>query len=383
VRPIRIAILLVVTAGTLVSCRQAIGVARSWALEIAHRLPVDDSSLTIPIDQTAMTASSGLNPLAVRGLVKRGEFARLDSLFVAVEDTARRDVRKEYFLFDAYDAMSYDTALVQPLRRWIRERPTSAPARIALANYLVELGWEERGNGYARDTPRKWMRLMQQHFREAKTNLDTALTLAPQSAAAYRLLMEMTKVTPDTAASRQYLEKGLAEIPASFALRRQQMRNLIPRWGGSYDAMKAVADAADSMATTNPRLHSLAGYIVLDSAEMLELAGRRGEALAGYTRALTYGDEPAFYMDRGQLLFRMRRYREALADLDIVVDLWPAYEGSYYWRGMAREGLWRQIAPGDRGAAKGALTDYQHAVLLGPSDPFALDRLVLLYIQVQ
>jgi len=383
-RRIGIAVSLLVAYGE-VGCGWATRTQRDLAYAlIREQAAVNDSSLTIPIYGSFGYPSSTTNPFAVRRLVLEGKFARLDSLFDAAADSAHRDYRNEYYLFDGYDAVGGDPTLAQPLDRWVEERPKSAPARIAKASYLTDLAWRTRGTAWAKDTPSQAIREMHRLLALATRNIDTALTLTPRTAAAYRVLLRGVRTEGGIDSSHRYVRLGLEDIPASFSLRRQHIRNLSPRWGGSYAAMRAFVNESETPdAATNPRLRTLVGFILLDSAEVLEGQGDQGDALNVYGRAIALGDEENFYLERGQLLVRMQRYRDALSDLDIAVATGPINETAYLWRGIAREGVWTQTTPRTQGARDGALADYRYAVVLNPTDDFALNRFVLLYARLQ
>jgi len=363
----RVAVTLFVTCAAI-GCNAPTKAARDQAYAAAHRMPgLDDTSLTLPTSGANGYPPKTANPLAFRRLVRRGDFATLDSVLTAAADSAHRDYRTEIYLFNAYDAMASDTSLAEPLARWSRERPASAPAHLARAVYLQGQAWAARGSAYARNTPQQSLDRMSKLMAEAKACVDSALALTPQSAEAYLVLLYITKPSGDSALSRRYLAKGLEDIPASFALRRQYLRNLVPRWGGSYEAMRGVADESMAMADSNPRLRALAGYIALDSAEVLELTEHDREAMDAYGRAIGYGDEMQFHLARGQLLVRAGRAREALPDLDFAVAAAPGSAAPYLWRGMARQRL-----------KQDALVDYERAVVLDPTDDVALDRLAWL-----
>ena len=377
--PARIAAILTVTVFAL-GCDALVRASRDEALADVHRMPaLDDTSLTLAWTGTPGYSGKTANPLAFRRLLVRGEFARLDSLLTAAADSARRDVGNESYLFNAYDAMMGDSSLAAPLARWSHEDPTSAPARLARAAWLTGQAWNARGTASARNTSRQAMQRMNDLFAEAKKCVDTALTLTPRSAEAYILLISITKPSVDTALSRSYLMKGLEDIPASFILRRQHLRNLIPRWGGSYEAMRAFVDESQAMAETNPRIRHLGGFISLDSAEVFELEKRPQDALAAFDRALSYGDEPYFHLERGEMLVRAGRARDALPDLDAAVAGAPGTKVDYLWRGYAREILSSATDENRRDLRVSALTDYQHAVLLDSTDDYAVFRFEHLY----
>jgi tetratricopeptide (TPR) repeat protein len=341
------------------------------------RQGIDDSSLTIPVTTpTAGYPSSTINPFAVRRMVTQHQFDRLDSLFDALEDSARSDYRNESYLFDAYDAMYLDTSIFMPLVEWIKARPHSVAARIAMASRETELGWEWRSAGSSPKT----MRL---EFDEANRMLDTALAYSPHSAAAYRVRLHIARHTADTTGERLLLVKGLEDIPASYYLRTRYMRGIEPHWGGSLDAMRAFIAASDSLADSNPRLRHLDGYVTLDSAETLEQHGHLNDALAAYTRAVAMSDDEIFHLERGKLLARLRRYTEALAELERAVGEEPTDHDAHQWRGYVRQRVWAEAGERSQEMATGALSDYRQALLLNPTDRYASNSFAWLYNRVK
>jgi hypothetical protein len=99
-----------------------------------------------------------------------------------------------------------------------------------------------------------------------------------------------------------------------------------------------------------------------------------GECRATPCCAIALGDQWDFHLGRRQLLVRSRPYKDALSDLDLAVAGAPTDGETYLWRGVARLGLWTQTARVDRDVGNGALTDFQQAVVLDPTDTVALDR---------
>lgn len=371
----RSAVLLLV-AWLCLGCRDLAGMVRAHAYTVARNMGgVDTTNLMIEIDAPAGYPPAIVNPLALRAMLRRADHSVLDSLLSNLADSAHGDYHYETRLYSAYDAFEGDTTLGAPLDQWVQSEPSSAPAHIARASYSIDRGWHARGTAYAKNTSRVAMQHMNDLFASATHDLDSAIALTPRNAAAYRLLIQIAKVKLNNQhEARDDLMHGLEDIPASYGLRHQYMRDLIPRWGGSYDAMQAMVQWSEHMADTNPRLRALAGYITLDSAEMMEITGHRAEALALYSSALTQGDESVFHLERGQCLVRMRNYVAALPDLDAAVAEWPDAE-TYLWRGLAREGLMRT----QPGFSAGALSDLQRAVLLDPSNDLALSSFMLLY----
>lgn len=352
---------------------------RDKAYSDARSMPgLDDSTLTLETNGATTYPARTPNPFAYRRLVLRHQYATLDSLFADWTDSVHRDVRNESYWFGMYDAMESDSALDAPLSGWTHERPTSAAAFLARASYLTSQAWAARGTATSRNTPRSGMARMNELFAEAATCIDTALKLAPHSAEAYMLRLAVARAHGDTALSHRYLMNGLEDLPASFALRRTYLRNIVPRWGGSYPMMQAFVDAAEGMADSNARLRDLRGYIYLDQGEVWELRRNGKEALEAYNYALKFGDEMQFHLERGQMLLRSGRARDALPDLDFAVAASPGSSAAYLWRGMAREALW-ETDHAKHDLAVSALSDFQRAVVIDPTNDLAVARFMRMH----
>jgi uncharacterized protein len=312
-----------------------------------------------------------IDRLAVRRLLQARSYSALDTLLGAYADSVLRDHRLEYRLFDAYGAFDIALPSMEPLlSEWVEQRPTSAHALLARATYLRASGWNARGSRSARKTSRLQIQRMEAFFRRAHADLTVALRIAPNSIVAYRQLMDIVKADGDAATSRQLLDRALMFQPHSFLLRATHMQSLLPRWGGSYEAMALFAAESAPYANRNPRIQSLGGFVEWDRGRVLESAGKKAEAIEAYQRAMRYGNFWQFRYDRGDLYSRSDRNEEALTDLDRALAQNPQHADALYRRSRVTYRLGRKAWGTDASTdyLSQSFRDIEMAVALEPAE---------------
>ena len=308
--------------------------------------------------------------LAVRKLLVGKSFAALDTLLDAYTDSAARDYRFEYRLFDAYDAFAV-CALPEGalLDEWVQQTPSSGAALLARSMFFIACGWRARGGAYSKDTPDRQFAVMWQFFRAAVNDLGAAESLAPTSLVLYNDLMLVARAKGDVALSRKLLDQGLKVQPYSFVLRSEHMSVLLPRWGGSYQAMDDFAAEAAPYAAKNPRLETLRGYADWDRARMLLEQHQNVEAEQELQEALRYGNLYRFLFERARFYRFTGRYADALADLNQVLLQRPQAHDALSERARVEYALGKDARDTARANLfSRALADIDLAVKLDPTD---------------
>jgi tetratricopeptide (TPR) repeat protein len=311
-----------------------------------------------------------IDKLAVRRLLLAKSYDALDHVLAAYGDSVLQDHRVEYRLFDAYAAFGVAVPELEPLlTEWVKRRPKSAAALMARASFFKASGWNARGFRYAGETSQQQFARMGNFFRLSATDLEAALRLAPNSVVAYRQLIDLSSSQRDRTASRRFLDQALKLQPNSFVLRSAHMNNLLPRWGGSYEAMARFADESAPYATRNPRIKALKGYVDWDKGRLLNSAGRKGDAIEAYQRALEFGNLWLFRYDRGRYNYRSDYEEAALEDFNSVLLQVPQNADALDERASVAYALGRQ-ASGDAKAAyySQAFRDIELAAAIDPVD---------------
>ena len=321
-----------------------------------------------------------IDKLAVRRLLLAKSYDALDHVLAAYGDSVLHDHRVEYRLFDAYAAFGVAVPELEPLlTEWVKKRPKSAAALMARASFFRASGWNARGLRYAGETSNEQFARMGNFFRLSAADLEAALRLAPNSVVAYRQLIDLSSSRSDRMASRRFLDQALKLQPNSFVLRAAHMNNLLPRWGGSYEAMARFAEESAPYALRNPRIKALKGYVDWDKGRHFNAAGRKGDAIEAYQRALQFGNLWLFRYDRGRFNSRSDYEAEAVEDFNSVLLQVPQNADALNERSSSAYALGRE-ASGDASAAyySQAFRDIELAAALDPTDEDIQERLAFM-----
>ena len=347
--------------------------------------PVGKISVLLPVVGT-QTEEFGyptqtIDRLAVRRLLTSRSYDALDRVLAAYADSVLRDYRVEYRLFDAYAAFGVAVPELEPfLNEWVQQRPTSAAARLARASFFKASGWNARGGGYASKTTNQQFVRMGKFFQLTFDDLTEALRLDPKSIVAYRQLIDLATTQRGTAMSREMLDRALKIQPYSFLLRATYMHGLLPRWGGSYDAMARFAEESAPYAKRNPRINALKGFVDWDKGRISEADGKNGDAIEAYQRALQFGNFWQFRYERGTYNSQAELNEEALEDFNSVLLQFPQDADALNDRCHVEYELGRKAVGEARTAYYSqAFQDIVLAAALDPTDGDIRERLAFMH----
>lgn len=289
--------------------------------------------------------------LHLRRMLRTRQVLELTRVLESRQAALEQDFRQEAASVDAYAALASEFHLSESqFNDWVRLAPGSWVPYLVRGAYYDWQGWRARGGDWARDTSPEQFENMERFFRAATQDLKAALAINPKLVIAYCVLIKMTKAeNGNEARARHYLDQALAICPACFEIRWIYQFGLRPRWGGSYPQMRAAADEARQSVQLNPLLSALAGAPDWDAGIEAREAEQYGEAVQFYTRAISYGDYWNYYEARGLALRHLRRYDEALLDLDRAIALRPTVGVPYIERAVCRaylrdfKGAWRDL----------------------------------------
>jgi len=283
----------------------------------------DTAAETSPPSVPAANAASG-GLLETQRLLRRHDFEALTRLVEAKQARLEQDVRWEDELGQAVAAFDVaDPALTPLLDAWVVAQPDAWAPRLARARHRLAVAWERRGSKWAKDTSEEQVAGMRESLDEAIGDAREALRHNPKLTEAYRTLIKAAMGRGDPQACVRLAELGLAVAPASLRVRSALALCLLPRWGGSYDAVAALAREAQKYAGQNPALAALLGFVDWDRGCLARNDKKYDEAAALFTRALAAGEHASFYYDRADTYLRQKRYTEALADVARLLAMAP------------------------------------------------------------
>ncbi len=251
--------------------------------------------------------------VSVIRLLRARDFSRVDEIIRIKQAAVEQDVRSEPALGRVLNAFDTADPTVTPLiDAWVQADPSSYAARLARMNHGSALAWAARGTAWRDETSAEQVRAMRDHFARVVVDAEAALERNPRLGHGYAGLIGT--VIGDPAACVRIFVRASQYTPASFSVRGALAHCLLPRWGGSYEALEALAgDSADHVGT-NPSLAALAGFVEWDRGTLMRDSDG-DEAVRLYTRAIENGGYSPFYVSRARAHLHHRRYGDSLADL--------------------------------------------------------------------
>lgn len=276
-------------------------------------LPLVGSTGPDPWGASARTADK----LAVRRLLFERRFEHLSAVLEGFQSAVEKDCKRELQAFDAFEAFSSaDPALEALLDEFVTTRPGYV-ARLARGQYLVASALARRGKEWAKDTTAKQLRDMNQAADQARADLAASIKAHPTTVA-YRLLIDLDAFQGRPASSKAaHVEQALKLCPSSFQLYVKWVGMSVPRWGGSYEAMQAIAVKAP--VKSNAHLATLRGNPAADRCSLARIDQDYETALAECNAALEAGPHWEFLYERAQVFSAMGRFEAALQDLEAAL----------------------------------------------------------------
>lgn len=281
---------------------------------------------------------------ALLGHLRAREFGALEKILNGYLDAYAADTRNEIQAADAFDTFQENEAALEPrLDEWVNAFPKSYAARLARGAFHVDVGWEKRGTGWARDTLRERFNEMERYFKLARRELESSLKLHPFPVLSYKYLINMAKHQGDDTEARAWLNSALKLDPYTSSVRRAYFFGLRPEWGGSFQSMEAFVEETRAF-PAHPKLDFILRKLesgVLERHCRAEAEAKRYERALDYcNRALAqYRDSSDALVQRAHVLSYLNRHDEALTDVNRALELWPKYR----WAQEQRVWLLRKL----------------------------------------
>ena len=278
-----------------------------------------------PVPLKRLTPPFTADKLLILAKLRQKDFTGLDAEFERYQQAFEKNPVTELNEKLAFDSFATDDASVGDLiATWIKSKPNSFAAHMALGSYFSWRGWHTRANLPASQTAATQFHKMRIYFDESVADLKTALKLRPKLSIAYAVLLSQARADDDRPRQQKIEADAFREIPASFVVREEAMECLYPRWGGDHELMATFAQQSQAHAKENPCLHWLLGFVDRDEGETLAIDGELDKSIEKLTRAIEQGgDYSGFYFSRGESYLHRERYEQALEDFDRANELSP------------------------------------------------------------
>lgn len=136
---------------------------------------------------------------------------------------------------------------LQRLQLWVKARPESVTARVALAFAYLDYAHDARGSGFANTVSERGWKLFEERTAEAKRILEEASTLATKCPEWY-VAMQMVSINQSWSVTeaRTLFEEANKLEPEYYTYARDLAHYLLPKWSGEAgDTEKFVQEIAD------------------------------------------------------------------------------------------------------------------------------------------
>jgi tetratricopeptide (TPR) repeat protein len=265
------------------------------------------------------------NKLAILAKLRRKDFAALDSEFDGYQSALEKNPTAELNEEVAFNSFATDDDSVRGLiAEWIKARPGSFAAHLAMGSYGSWRGWHTRGPAGSSAATAQQPAEMKKLFDQSVGDIRAALKIRPKLSVAYALLIGEARGEANPTQVIALQAEALQQVPASFVVREQVMVSFYPRWGGNHDLMTKLAEQSQSVVKQNPYVHWLLGFVDLDDGETFGVEAKYDKSIAALTSAIKKGgDFWRFYSSRGVAYLNSGAFDKALKDFDRANQLSP------------------------------------------------------------
>jgi tetratricopeptide (TPR) repeat protein len=126
--------------------------------------------------------------------------------------------------------------------------------------------------------------------------------------------------------------QALSISPASFTIREVYLNSLLPKWGGSPQAVVEFAKESQTYTKENPKLKWLLGSLYTAAANRQRSAKNYDIAEDLYKNALKFGENHSVFFEQSKSFYWKKDYTQALTSINQALNLYIEDYNYYYWR---------------------------------------------------
>lgn len=340
-----------------------------------------------------------------RRLIESGHAAELDRQLADALHKQLTDSGSRGLLDHIYQNAFYDGAFEvrTTLDAWKRDAPRSAFAYAASGMAYTAMASDARGSNYIQNTSDEAILSMDRLAQEADADLRQAIALDPRITTVYAAMVDLGRMSLGRDYAMQAFVAGTKIDPANFDLYATANVMAPPKWGGSWDELRALQRREMAQAQVNPLLYldatdaqlrafdffscrcatppelaqlmqamdSVGTYGALSSAGGSASSGQQpGLAAVYYSEAIRFANRPDDRLSRSFELVSLGYPRWAHDDLAAVVPMLPNKASVYRALGYADITLRED---------RRAIGELEQAVRLDYTDAWSWESLGTLY----
>ncbi|HZV92017.1 MAG TPA: DUF4034 domain-containing protein [Caldimonas sp.] len=218
-------------------------------------------------------------------LLRQGNFSRLEAETVSLQQRFATGQVTEFglrqFYRSFYDLTEQDLAR---LDEWQAAYPRSYAVRLVRGTYYKLAAFKARGGNFAANTPPESFAEMERLLARARPDLEASLSLTEKPLLSVFHLLDMTD--GNRAVRKALMDSGTRMLPSNRLIRGRYMFGLTPRWGGSYEEMKAFLAYAKRTGASKVGLMEMEALMYDDMAEVALHQGDQESAVVNFRKAL-------------------------------------------------------------------------------------------------
>lgn len=256
---------------------------------------------------------AGLNYIK---LLRKEKYQRLDDAWRGLNEQFHKGeiTEQQYeFEFDKFEDIKKEDFIY--LQRWITvSKIPEIPLSVRGVGYQ-NLGWNERGYKFAKDTSEEQFNKMRQYFRKSIEDHNASLKLNKRMLFSYLSMLDISRASA-LLDSKEIFMDAVIQFPASILLNYRYMLTIEPKWGGSFLEMSEHAITQRKYVAMDPKLISLSGYDAVYKADGFWHEKDYDNAIKWYKRALLFGARSSFFNQLNKLYVFKKDYKNAITMLD-------------------------------------------------------------------
>jgi hypothetical protein len=206
------------------------------------------STVPAPPDEgPAAIDRASLNAIVLFNAKRYDDLDNLIARYATLQDRVD-DGRFKLSGISKFIRMAFDQrapgVLLTDVERWRAANPQSPGAALLEADYWVNAAWQARGSGYANSVSPEGWRLFHERLERAQKALSDSEPYASSNPLWYiEGLVVRRGLNASTNEQLAFYERGLKGFPEFFPLHFTLIEALLPKWGGSNEAIRAFIES--------------------------------------------------------------------------------------------------------------------------------------------
>lgn len=268
-----------------------------------------------------------INKFEILELLNNSKFKELNSYIDKLYKDYKADITKERTLLEALNTFDTSSDVAgEQIKKWLNSMPNSLYAHFAMAYYYTNLGWKARGSKLISSTTKEQILNMKEEFKKAKNELDYVVKKDPKFSIAYASKVIIDGML-DSNIKEQVFKEALKQNPLSSVIRTTYLYTLLPKWGGSYEAIEDILNSTRELYSKNPALKIQEGYLKFAKADTIIIQGQDElhykEALKYLNEAISKSKFKVYIKERAWLYNRLSMYDKAINDYSYLIKKFP------------------------------------------------------------